>query len=110
MKIRNNNDLLILKIYGFSNIKIFFFLPLLLLLGCFVLAIISPITSSMVKYYEITKSQHARDIDHLVSFNKNGLWIKEPISKGDRIISADNIKGTELSKMQLYLNLTMIIS
>ena len=25
-------------------------------------------------------------------FNKNGLWIKEPINKGDVIISADNIK------------------
>ncbi len=103
MKIRNNNDLLILKIYGFSNIKIFFILAVTsFLLGCFVLAIISPITSSMVKYYEITKSQHARDIDHLVSFNKNGLWIKEPISKGDRIISADNIKGTELKDAIIF--------
>ena len=42
MKIRNNNDLLILKIYGFSNIKIFFILAVTsFLLGCFVLAIIS---------------------------------------------------------------------
>ena len=39
--------------------------------------IANPITSSMVKYYEKTKSQYARDIDHLVTFNNNGLWIKE---------------------------------
>ncbi len=103
MKIRNNNDLLILKIYGFSNIKIFFILALTsFLLGCVVLTIISPITSSMVKYYEITKSQHARDIDHLVSFNKNGLWIKEPINKGDRIISASSIKGKELKDAIIF--------
>ena len=33
----------------------------------------------MSKYYEKTKSKYARDIDHLVTFNKNGLWIKENI-------------------------------
>ena len=38
-----------------------------------ILIIVSPITSSMVKYYEKTKSQYARDIDHLVAVNKNGL-------------------------------------
>ena len=53
----------------------------------------------MVRYYEITKSQHARDIDHLVTFNKNGLWIKEPLINGNRIISAESIKDQN-SKMQ----------
>ena len=41
-------------------------------------------------------------LDHLVSFNKNGLWIKEPIDKGDRIISANNIKGTELKDAIIF--------
>ena len=31
----------------------------------------------MSKFYEKTKSNYSRDIDHLVTFNKNGLWIKE---------------------------------
>ena len=31
----------------------------------------------MMKIYEQNKSKYARDIDHLVSMNKNGLWIKE---------------------------------
>ena len=71
IKVRNNNDLLILKIYGFSNIKIFYILAFAsFLLGWIVLTLVSPITSSMVKYYEITKSQHARDIDHLVTLIK----------------------------------------
>ena len=42
----------------------------------------------MSKYYEKTKSDFSRDIDHLVSFNKNGLWIKENLVEGQRIISA----------------------
>ena len=80
IKIRENNDFLILKVYGFSNLKIFSILAITsFLIGCIVVTIISPITSTMVKYYEITKSQYARDIDHLVTFNQNGLWIKEPI-------------------------------
>ena len=35
-----------------------------------------------------TKSNYSRDIDHLVTFNRNGLWIKENLPKGTRIISA----------------------
>ena len=40
-------------------------------------------TSSLIKYYEKTKSSYARDIDHLVTFNKNGLWIKEILTSGE---------------------------
>ena len=42
----------------------------------------------MSKFYEKTKSNYSRDIDHLVTFNKNGLWIKENINSGQRIITA----------------------
>ena len=34
----------------------------------------------MSKFYEKTKSDYSKDIDHLVTFNKNGLWIKEKIT------------------------------
>ena len=102
IKIKENNDFLILKIYGFSNLKIFLILALTsFLIGCLVITVVNPITSSMVKYYEITKSQYARDIDHLVTFNKNGLWIKEPIKDGNRIISAVNIKGSEIKDVTI---------
>ena len=82
LKIRNNKDLLVLKVYGYSNIKIFLILAMTsFVLGWLILIIANPITSSMVKYYEKTKSQYARDIDHLVTFNKNGLWIKENLDR-----------------------------
>ena len=57
---------------------------------------VNPFTSSMVKYYEKTKSKYSRDIDHLVTFNKNGLWIKESLNKGERIISAKKPEGINL--------------
>ena len=78
-EIRNNKDLLTLKVFGYSNLKIFFYSCYYILyswMDCLII-VINPITSSMSKYYEKTKSNYSKDIDHLVSFNKNGLWIKE---------------------------------
>ena len=46
--------------------------------------VVNPATSSMLRFYEKTKSQYAKDIDHLVSFNKNGLWIKENLENGKK--------------------------
>ena len=103
IKIRNNNDLLTLKIYGYSNIKIFLILALTsFFIGWTILALFTPLSSSMVKYYEKTKSQYARDIDHLVTFNNNGLWIKEPYDNGERIISAETIQENFLSNVMIF--------
>ena len=66
MKIRNNKDLLTLKVFGFSNIKIILILGLAsFVLGWFILFFANPLTASMSKYYEKTKSKYSRDIDHL---------------------------------------------
>ena len=104
IKIRNNKDLLTMKVFGYSNIKIFFILAFTsLLLGFFVLFIINPVISSMSKYYEKTKSKYARDIDHLVTFNKNGLWIKENIDNyKTRIITANKMDGKNLLKVTIF--------
>ena len=89
-KIKNNKDLLVLKVYGYSNLKVFLILAITsFLFGWIILLIVNPVTSSMVMYYEKTKSQYARDIDHLITFNKNGLWIKENFEEGERIITAE---------------------
>ena len=89
LKIRNNKDMLTLKVFGCSNLKILSILALTsFLLGWIILFFINPVTSSLSKYYEKTKSNYSRDIDHLVTFNRNGLWIKENINDGTRIISA----------------------
>ena len=45
----------------------------------------------MSKYYEETKSNYSKDINHLVSFNRNGLWIKENIKSKQRIINASKL-------------------
>tara|TARA_B100001057_G_scaffold65750_1_gene59492 strand:- start:160 stop:1248 length:1089 start_codon:yes stop_codon:yes gene_type:complete len=103
IKIRNNKDLLTLKVYGYSNIKIFFILALTsFMVGWLILLASTPITSSMVKYYEKTKSLYAKDIEHLVTFNKNGLWIKESLNNGDRIITASKKNGLKLADVTIF--------
>ena len=46
-------------------------------LGWLVLIFANPITSSMSKYYEKTKSNYSKDIDHLVAFNKMDFGLKK---------------------------------
>ena len=50
----------------------------------------------MLRFYEKTKAQYARDIDHLITFNKNGLWIKENLGVNERIITASKPEGKNL--------------
>ena len=103
MKLRNSKNLLTLKIFGYSNLKIFFILATAsFIIGFLILIIINPITASMSKYYEKTKSNYSRDIDHLVTFNKNGLWIKENLEFKQRIIYAQKPDGFNLINVTIF--------
>ena len=103
IKLRNSKDLLMLKIFGYSNIKIFFILAFLsFFLGWVILVMINPVTSGMSTFYEKTKSNYSKDIDHLINFNRNGLWIKEELSDKKRIISANRPEGYNLIDLKIY--------
>ena len=103
MKIRNNRDLLTLKVFGFSNLRIFLTLASTsFLIGCLILLFVNPITSSMSKFYEKTKSNYSRDIDHLVTFNKNGLMDKRKFKTGQRIITAARPDGQNLLDVTIF--------
>mgnify|MGYP001310085012 FL=1 len=103
LNLRNSKDLLTLKVFGYSNFKIFFILAITsFVFGWIILFTINPFTSTMVKYYEKTKSEYSKDIDHLVSINKNGLWTKENLNTGYRIISADKINKNILEKITIF--------
>ncbi len=86
ISLRQSNDLLTLKIFGYSNFKIISIISALAFVwGVFILLVINPITSNMVKYYEKTKSNYSKDTDHLVTINRNGVWIRE-YSNNDLIV------------------------
>tara|TARA_Y100000591_G_scaffold327630_1_gene352505 strand:+ start:3122 stop:4207 length:1086 start_codon:yes stop_codon:yes gene_type:complete len=101
--IKSNKDLLSLKVFGFSNLKIISILTMtMFIFGVFVLVLVNPITSLMVKQYEYTKAKYSRDIDHLVSINKNGVWIKETIENSSRIIEAEKLEDNFLINVSVY--------
>ena len=50
----------------------------------------------MVKYYEKTKSNYSKDTDHLVTINRNGVWIKETKKDNLYIINADRLENDNL--------------
>ena len=67
IKIRNNKDFLTLKNKWFFEYQNFFYFRsnfIFSWLACILVA--NPVTSSMLKFYEKTKSQYARDIEHLL--------------------------------------------
>tara|TARA_A100001011_G_scaffold152762_1_gene161211 strand:+ start:1824 stop:2912 length:1089 start_codon:yes stop_codon:yes gene_type:complete len=103
LNLRNSTDLLSLKVFGYSNFKILCILGLSsFIFGWIVLFAINPFTSVMVKYYEQTKSNYSKDIDHLIGINKNGLWIKENTLEGHRIITADQTKNYILKNITIF--------
>tara|TARA_Y100000817_G_C16674630_1_gene463116 strand:- start:60 stop:773 length:714 start_codon:yes stop_codon:yes gene_type:complete len=50
----------------------------------------------MVKYYEKTKSNYSKDTDHLVTINRNGVWIKEAKKNNLYIINAEGLENNYL--------------
>ena len=103
ISLNSNKDLLSLKIFGYSNAKIILILSSsALIFGIIILFVFSPLTSSMVKYYEQKKADYSRDVDHLVSINKNGVWIKELIGDNLRITTAKGMHDNFLNEVTTY--------
>ena len=104
LNLRSSKDLLQIKVFGYSNLRIITILSIFsFLLGLFFLLIINPITSKLVEYYEVEKARYSRDVDHLISVNKNGVWIKEVDNSGYTIISAEELKKETLEKISIYV-------
>ncbi len=103
LHLRSNTDLLSLKVFGYSNLKIITILSLTaFIFGLITVIVFTPVTSAMIKFYENSKSQYAKDIDHLFSINKNGLWIKEFYEKKLLITNAKSFEGDYIYDLTIY--------
>jgi len=104
LNLKSSKDLLSIKIFGYSNLKITLTIGFFsFIFGFLVLIAVNPLTSALVKYYETEKAIHAKDVDHLISVNKNGLWIKEITNLGYKIINAEELKGDMLKNISIYI-------
>ena len=104
LHLKSSQDLLSLKVFGYSNIKIILIISFFsFIVGLLFLFAINPITANLIKYYETEKAKYSRDVDHLISINKNGVWIKEIDQMGYKIINAEKLNGDELEKISIYV-------
>ncbi len=104
ISIKQNNELLTLKVFGYSNAKIIALISFLSFFwGLVILIIINPVTSDMVRYYEKTKSNYSKDTDHLVTINRNGVWIKETKKNNLYIINADRLENSNLIDLSINI-------
>ena len=103
ISIKDNKDLLSLKVFGLSNLKIASMTALLgLLIGLIVIVAVNPVTASLIQFYETTKAKYSNDVNHLISFNKNGIWIKDEQEKREYIINASKLEGDILKNIIIY--------
>tara|TARA_Y200000002_G_scaffold381553_1_gene395903 strand:+ start:3438 stop:4529 length:1092 start_codon:yes stop_codon:yes gene_type:complete len=104
ISIKQNNELLTLKVFGYSNAKVIALIGLISFFwGLLILIIINPVTSDMVKYYEKTKSNYSKDTDHLVTINRNGVWIKEKKGNDLYIINAEKLEKNNLIDVSINI-------
>lgn len=104
LHLKSSKDLLSLKVFGYSNIKIILIISFFsFIVGLLFLFAINPITANLIKYYETEKAKYSRDVDHLISINKNGVWIKEISRTGYKIINAEKLNDKELEKISIYI-------
>ena len=104
ISIKQNSELLTLKVFGYSNVKIISLISILSFVwGVLILLVINPVTSNMVKYYEKTKSNYSKDTDHLVTINRNGVWIKEAKDDELFIINAKRLEDKTLINVSINI-------
>ncbi len=103
VSLRTKGELITYKIFGYSNFSIARTLSLTaFLIGIFILIIINPITSAMIKKYEQIKSNYSKEVEHLITINKNGLWIKERRDDSIIIINAEKFVNENIYNLTIY--------
>jgi lipopolysaccharide export system permease protein len=91
LKIYNHNEVISLRVMGYSNIQIIL-IPALtsFIVGYMIIFLIVPFSSSMLKYYEELRSDY-NDTKNLVFVNQTGIWILDKNEKEKNIIRIEKI-------------------
>jgi lipopolysaccharide export system permease protein len=91
LKIYNHNEVISLRVMGYSNIHIIL-IPALtsLIIGYIIVFLIVPFSSSMLRYYESLRSEY-NETKNLVFVNETGIWILDKNEKEKNIIRIEKI-------------------
>jgi lipopolysaccharide export system permease protein len=104
LKIYNHNEVISLRVMGYSNIQIIL-IPALtsFIIGYIIVFLVVPFSSSMLKYYEELRSDY-NETKNLVFINETGIWILDKNDKEKNIIRIDKINKdfSEISQITIY--------
>ena len=104
LKIYNHNEVISLRVMGYSNIQIIL-IPALtsFVVGYVIVFLIVPFSSSMLKYYEELRSEY-NETKNLVFVNETGIWILDKNEKEKNIIRIEKINKdfSTLTKITIY--------
>jgi lipopolysaccharide export system permease protein len=91
LKIYNHNEVISLRVMGYSNIQIIL-IPALtsFVIGYIIIFLIVPFSSSMLRYYEDLRSEY-NETKNLVFVNETGIWILDKNEKEKNIIRIEKI-------------------
>ena len=91
LKIYNHNEVISLRVMGYSNIQIIL-IPALtsFIIGYIIVFLIVPFSSSMLRYYESLRSEY-NETKNLVFVNETGIWILDKNEKEKNIIRMEKI-------------------
>ena len=104
LKIYNHNEVISLRVMGYSNIQIIL-IPALtsFVIGYIIVFLIVPFSSSMLRYYEDLRSEY-NETKNLVFINETGIWILDKNEKEKNIIRIEKISKdfSVVSQITIY--------
>jgi lipopolysaccharide export system permease protein len=104
LKIYNHNEVISLRVMGYSNIQIIL-IPALtsFVIGYVIVFLIVPFSSSMLRYYEDLRSEY-NETKNLVFVNETGIWILDKNEKEKNIIRIGKINKdfSVVSQITIY--------
>jgi lipopolysaccharide export system permease protein len=104
LKIYNHNEVISLRVMGYSNIQIIL-IPALtsFVIGYIIIFLIVPFSSSMLRYYEDLRSNY-NETKNLVFVNETGIWILDKNDKEKNIIRIEKISRdfSAISQVTIY--------
>jgi len=91
LKVYNYNEIISLRVMGYSNIQIML-IPALtsLVIGYLIIILIVPFTSSLLRYYEEHKANYS-PIKSSVFVNETGVWVLDKTENSRNIIRIEKI-------------------
>jgi lipopolysaccharide export system permease protein len=99
VKLKRDNETISLSLSGFSD-NFVTLVPAIysIILGIFVIIFLTPISSELLKYHEITKQKFSSN-ENLIIISNTGLWLKEKQNNQSVIIRADKIENENFDKL-----------